>query len=130
MTFSVPEINDYRTQNQGEIPPASSMRTASPDYFKTLGIPLLNGRVFTPFDNTEAPTVSVVSKSLALHRWGAKDPVGTRITFDRQHWIQIVGVVGDVKEFGLNQDPPDQIYQPVEQRTAVGMYWYVQQATR
>ncbi len=106
---------------KGQVPPAATQRVAGVDYFKTLGIPLLSGRIFNDFDKKDTLPVAVVSRSLALHRWNGEDPIGKRVSWDRgAHWTTIVGVVGDVKEFGLTQEPPDQIYRPVEQNPAMG----------
>lgn len=59
--------------------------------------------------------MAIVSRSLARKRWGAQDPVGRRITFNGERWITIVGVVGDVKEFGLGREAPEQLYTPLAQ---------------
>jgi putative ABC transport system permease protein len=97
------------------------MLIASPDYFRTLGIPLLAGRAFTDHDTETSLEVAVVSRSLAKRYWRNEDPVGRKISFDKgEHWITIAGVVGDVKEFGLAQEPPDQVYRPLTQSAPRG----------
>ena len=63
----------------GVQPPQVSVRFASPDYFRTLGQPLLEGRAFTPSDTLEAPAVVIVNRSAAKQFWPGEDPVGTRI---------------------------------------------------
>jgi predicted permease len=114
------QIEGQDPSTAGTIPRAA-MRVATPDYFRTLGIPLVSGRTFTDFDRRETLPVAVISRSLALHRWGQQEPIGKRVTFDRgDHFITIVGVVGDVKEFSLDHDAPDQIYRPMAQLTAPG----------
>jgi putative ABC transport system permease protein len=96
--------------------PLASYRPATPDYFLTLGIPLVAGRGFTQFDNEKAPQVAIISGSLARHRWPNQDPIGRRVTFDQgRSWVQIVGVVGDVKEESLAREAPDQFYVPLAQ---------------
>ena len=105
---------------QGEVPPLGDVRACSPDYFKTLGIPVLTGRAFALSDSTDALPVAAVNQSLARHRFGGQ-PVGKRISFDRgKTWTTIVGVVGDTREFGLDHPPADEIYLPIEQNPAVG----------
>jgi putative ABC transport system permease protein len=95
---------------ENEMAPAAAIRVATPDYFKTLGIPLLSGRVFAATDDEKALQVAIVNRSLARRFWKDADPVGKRITFDKgEHWITVVGVVGDVKEFGLDKDPGDEL---------------------
>ena len=117
-------IQDFRIEGEvrsdSEAPKVASMRVGSPGYFRTLGIPLVSGRVFTDADNEKAPDVAVISQALARRRWHEKNPIGRKITFDGEHWLQVVGVVGDVKEFSLDRDAPEQIYRPLAQLPAVG----------
>ena len=57
------------------------------------------------------PLAAIINQTMARHRWPSEDPVGRRITFDQgQHWITIVGVVGDVKEYGLDREVKDEVY--------------------
>ncbi len=104
-----------------ETAPVHSMRAVTPDYFRTLGIPLLDGRSFTDADKPDSLPVAMVSSSLARRRFGKLNPVGRRVSLDQgKHWITIVGVVGNVKEFGLAEAAPDQLYRPVTQSVAIG----------
>ena len=108
-------------RSDAETPPVAAMRAATTDYFRTLGIPLVSGRTFRESDTPEALPVGVISRSLAHRRWGARDPVGRRVSFDKgEHWITIVGIVGDVKEFGLEREAPDQFYRPMTQLASLG----------
>ena len=90
----------------------ANLETASPDYFQTMGIPLLAGRAFTSMDRAPGPQVAIVNQSFARHFFGAGDVVGRRVTVDGEHWVQIVGVVADVKQHGLEREPGDEIYAP------------------
>ena len=104
-----------RFQVEGHLPdkvlPVATVRAGTPGYFRTLGIPLLAGRIFAETDTETSLPVAVISRSLARHYWRTDDPVGRRIKFDEAtNWITIVGVVGDVRDFGLAQEPKDQIY--------------------
>jgi putative ABC transport system permease protein len=117
LTFQIEGI----PHSDAETPPVAAIRAATPDYFRTLGIPLVSGRTFRESDTPEALLVAVISRSLAHRRWGALDPVGRRVSFDNgEHWITIVGVVGDVKEFGLEREAPDQFYRPMTQLASLG----------
>ena len=78
----------------------------TPDYFATLGIPLIAGRLFTPQDRPGAPTVAVVSKAFATKLWPAADALGKRV-FINNEWVPIVGVVGDVHYRDLTTDLMD-----------------------
>jgi predicted permease len=103
-------------QSDAETPPMAAMRGATPGYFSTLGIPLVSGRTFRESDSPDASPVAVVSRALAHRRWGQQDPTGRRVSFDRgKTWIAIVGVVGDVKEYGLDRAAPEQFYRPMAQ---------------
>jgi predicted permease len=83
----------------------------STEYFATLRQPILFGRDFTEHDDDTAPAAAVINQTMARHRWPTEDPVGKRISFDQgQHWTTIVGVVGDVKEYGLDREVKDEVY--------------------
>jgi len=106
---------------QGQPLPQIAVRAGSVDYFKTLGIPLIQGRTLTASDTEHALQVADINQSVARHRFAGVDPVGRRISFDEgKTWITIVGIVGDTREFGLDQKPEDEIYVPLEQVPAVG----------
>jgi predicted permease len=81
----------------------SRFHTASPDYFQALGVPLMSGRFFTDQDGHDAQTVIIVNQTMANRYWPGEDAIGKRITFRSnpatdKDWMQIVGVVGDVKD--------------------------------
>jgi putative ABC transport system permease protein len=102
-----------RKLEPGQAPPVSTFAAVSPDYFKTLGIPLKEGRLFTDRDDAKGPIVIIINEAMKRQLWPDESPVGKRITNDGgQHWGQIVGVVGDVREFGLDHSPAPEIYAP------------------
>jgi predicted permease len=89
----------------------------SPDYMSALGIGLQTGRVFTEQDKTDAQPVVLIDQVLAERYWPNDDPVGKRLGFDRDAkgqpvWREIVGVVGHVKNYGLDAESRVQIYVP------------------
>ncbi|MGZ6126511.1 MAG: ADOP family duplicated permease, partial [Myxococcales bacterium] len=89
------------------------LETASPGYFETMGIPLLAGRDFTAMDRAPAPQVAVVNRSFARQFFPGADAVGKRVTLGGgEHWVQIVGVVADVKQHGLEREPGNEMYAP------------------
>ncbi len=109
------------TLAQSETTPVASQRSVSPDYFRTLEIPLIAGRTFRENDDEHGDNVALVSRSLAHHRWGNRDPVGRRVRFGGdEDWTRIIGVVGDVKEISLSDPPPEQFYRPIQQLPATG----------
>jgi len=109
-----------RSTDDADKRPTADVRVVTPDYFATLGIPLVAGRGFTDLDRKEAAPVALINKAM-LRYWDGKDPVGSRISFSTQGppanepiWATVVGVVGDVRQFGLEQSVA-QIYQPMSQ---------------
>jgi len=92
-----------------------------PDYMKTMGIPLIQGRGFTIRDDERTPDIVIVSESLARKYWGNDDPIGKRLKFTRaagpNDWYEIVGVVKDVKPkmTVLNTQTLPQAYTPLLQ---------------
>ena len=105
-----------RAPAENEQPPQADFRYVSPDFFATIRMPVVTGRLLTEGDNERAPAVAVINQSLARHRWGNEDPLGKRITLDRKDsWVTIVGIVGDVRQYGLEQDHVDAVYEPVAQ---------------
>jgi predicted permease len=108
------QIEGLATDNP-EQRPTADVRTASSMFFQTLGIPVLAGRAFTDADRTDAPQVVVINKSM-MRYWNQRDPIGSRISFDNgQTWATVIGVVGDVKQFGLDRDAVAQLYRPLTQ---------------
>ena len=103
-----------RTYEDPDLRPELETRVISPDYFATVGVPLLAGRTFTRLDDAETTPVAVVSRSLAERHWReGRSPLEQRITLDDgETWITLVGVVGDVRDHGLDREPPDQLYRP------------------
>ncbi len=85
-------------------------RAVSPDYFKALGIPLLMGRCFTDADTSEAPQVVIVNEALARQRWPGENPTGNRLRL--QKWVQVVGVVGNIRHGGLDKAPQGELFLP------------------
>ena len=93
--------------------PGADIRVADPQYFSTIGIPLIAGRVFTEHDNALAAHVVVINETLARRFWPNENPIGHRITM--KDWGppltgEIVGVVGDVKTNGLDENVGPMIY--------------------
>ena len=101
--------------------PHANMHIVSEDYFRTLGIPLLRGRLFTAGDKQGTMEVIAISQSLAEHQFKGSDPIGQRIsTDDGKSWNTIVGVVGDVRQYGLSKPPVDTLYGPLLQNVQGG----------
>jgi putative ABC transport system permease protein len=90
----------------GAHPLQAWMFLVTPDYLRTMGIPLLRGRNFTDADHTGTQEVVLVSAGAARRFWPGQDPIGKRIKLSwREDWRTVVGVAGDVREYGLTNNP-------------------------
>ena len=102
-----------RPVQPGEAPPISTFAAVSPEYFQTLGIPLKQGRLLTEKDGDKGLDVVLINEALQRRMWPNEDPIGKRVSGDGgQTWSQIVGVVGDVREFGVDHPPVPEAYAP------------------
>jgi putative ABC transport system permease protein len=112
----------------------ANLRSATGNYFATLGVPLLAGRTFTEGDAAGAPPVVVINRSLARHLFGDANPLGKRLatcvggTQAAPVWHEVVGVVGDVHANGLRDDIRDEVYFPYGQFVQPGMWIVVRGA--
>jgi len=95
------------------------------EYFKILGIPLIRGRFFNEHDGPNSPHVAVISQSLARERWPSQDPIGRTIEFGNMdgdlRLLTIVGIVGDVRQYGLDLPPRPTVYVNLFQRPRSGI---------
>jgi predicted permease len=90
-------------------------RFASADYFRTMEIPLRRGRFFTEDDTGDKPDVAIIDEKFAQRFWPDSDPIGKHLWFDPKKPITIVGVVGIVKQYGLETDGKIAAYFPHRQ---------------
>ena len=94
-------------------------RIVSPGYFDTMGIPLLRGRQLSEQDTGKTPNVVLISETMARRYWPGEDAIGKRIAVGtiktQEDWIQIIGVVKDVRQFELAAEPKPQMYLPYRQ---------------
>jgi predicted permease len=92
-------------------------RAISPEYLATLGVPLLQGRHFDARDRVGAPMTAIINRTMAETFWAGEDPVGRRIFLGPPGAppIEIVGVVGDVRQIGLDRAPEPELYVPIAQ---------------
>jgi predicted permease len=112
----------------------AEFRVASPGYFKAMSIPVLRGRAFEDRDGPDNPHVAVISASLAKAKWPNEDPIGKIIQYGNMDGdlrpFTIVGVVGDVREASLADQPRPTFYASYRQRPrATGTFNFVIQGT-
>jgi putative ABC transport system permease protein len=100
----------------GQLNPTIGWRKSMPGYFEALGIPLLQGRDFTPRDDERAEPVVIVDRSSARRFWPNENPIGKRLRLIGQgapeEWRTVIGVVGDVRHEGIESPSKEQIYMP------------------
>jgi putative ABC transport system permease protein len=95
-------------------------RSASPDYFRTLGIPILAGRTFREEDTGGRAPVGIIDERVARQVFGSQSPLGKRFRIPivpGMPWVEVVGVAGHIRHEGLDRDPRPQVYWPYAQRT-------------
>jgi putative ABC transport system permease protein len=105
-----------------------SWRIVSPRYLSALRVPLLRGRHLDERDGPEAPPSVVINQAMARLHWGARDPIGRRLKLGQARsaspWCAIVGVVGDVRQMGLEVPAEPEVYFSLDQPTgATPFFW-------
>jgi putative ABC transport system permease protein len=111
----------YQPEGKPEMPPNQQPLTyfvdAGPGYFRTMGIPVLRGREFTEQDAVENPRAILINEAMARREFPDVEPVGRRFSFGpgedgEQEWVEIVGVVGNVRQYRADEDPVPMTYAP------------------
>jgi predicted permease len=113
----------FEVLGRPKVPPAQQpsmqVRVATPGYLETMGIPIVRGRGLQPSDTASAPSVVVLSEAAVRRFFPGEDPLGKRIVvgWRRPEGLppaggEVVGIVGDVKELGLDQQDPPEVYIP------------------
>jgi predicted permease len=120
---------ESRPVSPGEAATMADVRTASPDYFRAAGIPLIKGRAFAATDRRGTARVVVINKTLAKRLFGDKDPLGQRVAWTGDDirslpistdWRTVVGVVGDTRDFGPDATPSPAMFMPFAQEVYAG----------
>lgn len=115
--FSFAPVGAQDAAANADLPQAFS-DSVSVDFFKSLGIPLRAGRIFTAADSSVPRPLAILNETAARHYFGAGSPVGRFISPDGGRTkFEVVGVVGDVRRAGLTTTAPLQVYRPLSQRT-------------
>jgi putative ABC transport system permease protein len=109
----------------------SDIRVATSEYFRTLGIPLLQGRNFTGHDSKDSAPVAIVNEAFARATFPGQDPIGKYIVNfgPRNEKLEIVGVVGNVRHLALETAPRAELYQPLGQASWPRMFFAVRTLT-
>ena len=104
--------------------PSANYRVISPRYFEAMGIPLMRGRAFTPRDSEQAPKVAIVDEGFVKRHFPNEDPIGQAIDIGNggEGFCEIVGVVGEVRQAGLDATPFPTMYVPYQQDAFSGVW--------
>jgi len=117
----IPEGRTLEQLTSGGLSYDANHRQISPDYFKTLGIPLQRGRSFTEGDNEQSQRVAIINETMAHQYWSNEDPLGKRFALgdprENPTWITIVGIAGDVRQMGVDEAVKSEMYFPYQQST-------------
>ena len=102
--------------------PQAVFTVITPDYFRTMTIPISRGRDFSARDDFDAPLVAIVNQALARQAFSNLDPIGRQIMcgLDTPRFMTIVGVVGNVREYDPSQAPLPELYMPYRQHPSYG----------
>src|SRR6516225_3833646 len=98
--------------------PTAEYNEVSPDYFATMGIPLISGREFTRADDENAPRVAVVNQTMVARYWRGQNPIGQRLQA-KGNWVRVVGVVKDSKYYTMDETARPFFYVPLRQYFAI-----------
>ena len=121
------EVGWGRINVEGYQPPPGQelqvdLRAASTDYFRAMDIPLVKGRFFSEHDTSDRQAVAIIDAKFAQRFWPQDDPIGKHLWFDDKKPLLIVGVVGVVKQYGLDNEGKIAVYFPVRQAPGNGMF--------
>ena len=101
--------------------PPTEFRSVSSDYFRTMNIPVLQGRAFTKADDANAPRRLMINQALAQRDFPDENPLGKRLTFENNDqnsqpvWFEIVGVTANVRSLELREEPEPELYFSLQQ---------------
>jgi putative ABC transport system permease protein len=109
----------FQIAGRPEVPlhqsPLAHFLEVSPEYFATMGIPVVKGREFTLSDASETPRAIIINEAMALREFPNQEPLGQRLSFgpgpdNQQTWLEVVGVVGNVRQYRADQAPVPMTY--------------------
>jgi predicted permease len=111
------DVEEHPTR-PGVLGPIPKFAAITPDYPRTMGIPLLAGRAFTDADRDGSPPVALVDQAAARALWPNEDPIGKRLRFIwLKDWVTVVGVIGNVRRDSLTAVPEPSLYAPLRQNS-------------
>jgi putative ABC transport system permease protein len=114
-------VSDVHPEVEAAAAPVTQQNTVTDGFFRTMGIPLLEGRDFDDRDRADGVQVAIVNRTLARHTWPGQSALGRRLKLigPPEVWVTVVGVVGDIKQLTLGEPADDQLYQPLAQAAGI-----------
>jgi putative ABC transport system permease protein len=115
--WTLPVYLEGETVADGVEAPTAHYRVVTPGYFSTMGLRVLRGRALSDDDRPGHPQAAIVSEALARRLWPGQDPLGRRVRtiIGPRDWIEVVGIVADVRADALDVAPPGELYRPYAQ---------------
>ena len=123
-SFSSTAIAVDGYQPPPEEQPTVQYNEVGPDYFATMGIPLVSGREFMRSDDEKAALVAIVNETMAAHYWQGRNPMGERVQV-KSRWLRVVGVAKDSKYQSVRETPKPFFYVPLRQNFSRGAGLYI-----
>jgi putative ABC transport system permease protein len=109
-----------------DTPTRAHPRSVTPGYFRAMGIQLASGRFFTDADHAGAPPVAIVNETMARSYWPGTSPVGSRVRYTgTSEMREVVGVIRDVRHWGLDEQVNPEMYVPLPQLPLSGLNFVV-----
>ncbi len=131
ITHTMPLIGDWvlgfeidgRDKVAPQDQPSLNYYSVTPDYFRAMGVRLIKGRLFTEQDDAKAPRVAIINETLARQYFPHEDPIGKRINITNgpPTFREIVGVVSDITQYGVDKPTKAQGYEPFAQKPFTGI---------
>src|SRR5580700_1796498 len=109
-------VDGYEPQPNEQ--PTAEYNEVSPQYFATMGIPLISGREFTRADDENVPRVAIVNQTMVARYWRGQNPIGQRLQV-KGNWVQVVGIAADSKYSSLRENARPFFYVPLRQFFAI-----------
>jgi putative ABC transport system permease protein len=124
-------VDGYQRQAD-ESPVRAHIRIVTAGYFTAAGIAVRNGRSFTSLDTDRAPLVVVINETMARRYWPGQSPLGKRVRLNGEGeppWREVVGVIGDVRHWGLDREVNPELYIPHDQLPTAGLAYVLHAAS-
>ena len=125
-------ITDLNIEGRPTLPSGhvsdAQMQVVSSSYFYTMGISLQRGRLFEERDSEKAEGVVVINEAMAERYWPGEDPLGKRVTLEDLEsgdWLRVIGVVGNVRQVGMDSQPYPQLYRVYTQNPRIDLAFMV-----